>query len=286
MAKPRMHYMSVVADTLCTTNLAVETIGTMTTNAETTDILGFYLTHADTTGLTAAQAEHVKFIIKPASLAPEDIHVNGGYAIGGGKATNNAAYWVKPKFYPFAPTKGLSLKNRSIIAQIDSVLPEPTSEQAAMATIVYVDGPYPADVMANVGQIRTRNRWSGTCYDHDLGASTTDAFTTTITVPAWVKEIVGMSTTIGYMAVPATTEHFLAYLEVNSTAGNMEKMQVPIQAGTACTGTLVEGAVFSEEFCNPMYIPLPDADVTFDFTAHIQQALSDKVSCQVTLYGR
>lgn len=286
MAQPRIHYYQANADALCTTNLAEETIGTVKTNSECTDILGFYLSNADTTGLTAAQAEQVKFIIKPASIAPEDLEVMGGTALGGGKATHNAAYWTHPKWLPFSPTGGLSLKNRNIVGKIDSVLPEPTSEQWASITMVYADGAYPADVLQNVGAVRTRTRWSGTAYEHDNGASTSDPFPVTITVPSWVKEITAMSTTVAYMAVPSAAEHFGGYLEVTSTAGNIEPLEVPLPTGTACTGTLPEGAVRCDEFVCPQWIPLPDADVTFSFRTHIQQVLSGKAQIAVTLYGR
>jgi len=286
MAQPRIHYYQANADALCSTNLAIETIGTVKTNSECTDILGFYLSNANTSGVTAAQAEQVKFIIKPASLAPEDLEIMSPFALGGGKATNNDAFFHSPKWVPFAPTGGLSYKNRSIVGKIDSVLPEPTAEQWASLTIVYADGAYPADVLNNVGMMRTRYRWAGTAYEHDLGASTSDKFPADLDVPSWVNEIIGMSTTLAYMAVPSTTEHLAGFLNVDSTAGNMDPMEVPLSCGHACTGTAVQGAVFCNEFTVPMWVPLPDADVTFKFRSEIQQVLSGKAQLAVTLYGR
>ena len=286
MAQPRIHYYQANTDALCTTNLAIETIGTVKTNSECTDILGFYLSNADTSGTTAAQAQQVKFIIKPASLAPEDLEIMGPFAIGGTKATNNDAYFSHPKWVPFAPSGGLSFKNKSIVGKIDSVLPEPTSEQWASLTIVYADGAFPPDVMDNVGMMRTRYRWSGTLYEHDLGASTSDKFPAALDVPAWVTEIIGMSMTVAYMAVPSTTEHLGGYLELDSTAGNMDPMQIPLPCGHACTGTAEQGSVFCNEFTVPMWVPLPDNDVEFKATSEIQQALSGKAQVAVTLYGR
>lgn len=286
MAQPRIHYYQANADALCTTNLAIETIGTVKTNSECTDILGFYLSNADTTGVTAAQATNVKFIIKPASLAPEDLEVMGPFAIGGGKAANSDAFFSNPKWLPFAPTGGLSYKNRSIVGKIDSVLPEPTSEQWASLTVVYADGGFPADVLNNVGMVRTRTRWAGATAEHDLGASTSDKFPNSLDVPAWVNEITAMSMTVNYMAVPATTEHLAGYINVDSTAGNMDPMQIPMPCGHACTGTAVQGAIFCNEFTVPMWIPLPDADVEFKFRSEIQQAIGGKAVVAVTLYGR
>lgn len=285
----RIRYTTCNADTLCTTNLSEETIGTNTLTSEATDILGFYITSGSTGTTTAGEAIQNKFIIKPGSLAPEDIEVYGGTAYGGGPATNIMSVVDMPKWIPFAPTAGLSLSNKKITCKIDSVLPEPTAEAFAQFTVVYSEGTIPniADIMSNVGRIRSRVRWIGCTADHDVGATAGgDAFPGTITVPGWVSEIVGMTITLGMDAAGTAGEHVGGYITVDSTAGDMGDIQVPFPTIGAPLGTTVGGQDVCPEFACPLYVDLPDNDVTFKFNTNLHQALSDKVVIAVSIYGR
>lgn len=282
---PHVHYRTINADAVGTTALALEDIGDIMTSTDCTDVPGFFLVKADTTSLTAAESLQGEFIINPRTLGHDTLRIMSGLASGGAPAAIQG-HFEYPKWVPFLPT-ATDVADKKFTFQYDCVVPEPTSEVCAQATVVFAEGNYPTEVFKNVKNLSTRISWSDSASDDVCGTALAMAFPETITVPGWVKEIVAIGITITPDAVSTATEHLIGYLEIGGTISGLYPMQIPLPGFHASTGVVVGQSDVCREFIMPMYIQhIGGADSVLNFTTVVQQVTSGAYAITVTLYGR
>ncbi len=142
--------------------------------------------------------------------------------------------------------------------------------------------------MGNVGQLRTRQRWSDTDNENITSGATSEQFTNSMNIPNWVKELVAIGITIQIDAAQQADEHIIGYLDFSSGGSlpNMTPTRVPIAALHAADGTAVGGGVVSREVILPFYCLLPSADVTVRPTLVLDEGYTGVLNVSYTLYGR
>jgi len=282
---PHIHYRTIHADAVGTTALALEAIGDILTSADCTDVNGFCLVKADTTSLTAAEALQGEFIINPRTLGNDTLRIMSPSGAGGAPAAIQG-YYEYPKFVPFLP-KIKDTADKKFTFQYDAVVPEPTSEVCAQASLVFAEGSYPVDVLKNVRNLATRISWAGSVTDDICATALAMAFPETMTIPGWVNEIVAVGVTIVPDIALTATEHMVGYVEIGGTIPGLYPMQIPLPAMHASTGVVVGAAYVCYEYVLPMYIQnIGNADQVLNFTTVVQQVTSGAYSIEVTLYGR
>ena len=282
---PHIHYRTISADTVGSTALAIEDIGDIATSSITDDILGFALVKADTTSLTAAESLQGEFLINPRSCGYDVLRMQSGLASGGAPAAIRGHYEY-PKIVPFKSVDP-NVKDKTFTFQYDAVVPEPTSEVCAQASLIFAEGNYPPDVMKNVRTLKTRISWAGSASDPTAGTDLAMAFPETITVPGWVKQIVAMGITITPTAATTAAEHLIGFVRVGGTISGLYPMEVPLPGFHASTGVLVGESDVCREFIMPMFIDHNSgADSILNFTTVVQQVVTAAYAITVTLYGR
>lgn len=282
---PHIHYRTVKKDALGTTSGTLETVGDITTSADATDVIAFCAVAANTATRTASEATTGEFIVNARSLANETFNFMKSAADGGAPATNIAEFVENVKFFPFLPLK-TSMGNRKITFQYDAATPEPTAEMAAQCSVVFAEGGYPADVLQNNGRLMTRHAWSDSATCELTASTTSEAFDTEITVPAWVKEITAISITAVPDAAGTAGEHFIGTVDITGTISGLYPMQVPCPGVHASLGTPVGSGTICHENILPMYIQCPNADATLTLTMNLLTAMTGIYQIEVTLYGR
>lgn len=282
---PHIHYRTENADAVGTTALALEEIGDIYSSADASDILGFVLVKADTTSLTAAESLQGEFVINPRTTAPDTLRIMSSLASGGAPAAIQG-HFEYPKFVPFKSITN-DVADKQFTFQYDAVVPEPTSEVCAQATLVYSEGSFPVDVIKNIRHMATRISWADSASDDICATAVAMPFPDTMTVPGWVSEIVAVGITITPDAVTTATEHLVGYLEIGGTIPGLYPMQIPLPAFHASTGVVVGQSDVCYEYILPMYIDHKgNADSVLNFTTVVQQVTSGAYAITVTLYGR
>ena len=212
---PHIHYRTENADGVGTTALALELIGDIYSSADATDILGFCFVKADTTGLDPGESLQGEFIVNPRTTAPDTLRIMSSLASGGAPAAIQG-HFEYPKLVPFKSIT-TDVADKQFTFQYDAVVPEPTSEVCAQATLVYAEGSYPVDVMKNIRHMATRISWADSASDDICATEVAMPFPDTMTVPGWVNEIVAIGITITPDDVSTATEHMVGYLEIGGT---------------------------------------------------------------------
>jgi len=284
-----LHYDTINKDAVGSTAGSVETVGTLKSSAEATDIVAFLLQAASTGTMTTGEALSGKFILEPGSLAYDNLEVNIGRGIGGAPATNEGQLTDYGLYLPFMPVIK-QVGNKQVIVKFDALNPEPTSEMCAQASMLFTEGSIDYSVLDNRGigieGLKTRIRWSGVATEPDVGDAASEAFPESITVPSWVKKIVAIGLQYNSDAVPTAGEHLVGYVELTGTIPGLYPMRVPFPAAWATLGTTAEMPDMGGlQVILPMYIENPGVDSTVNLTAHINNTLSGVGQLVVTLYG-
>lgn len=282
------HFDIAQKDAATTTSGTEETVGTITTLSETTDVIGFFVQFANTGTRTAAEGVAPEMVINPKSILPEEIRVMAGDGDGGAPATNIAATVNYGKFIPIMPTT-TDLGNREITAKSDLAY-EATGDNAAQFGVFYATGGYDLAVLRNRGigieALSSRIRFSQTMSLLDNNGVLTKAFPESITIPGWCSEVVA----IGLRAEPDASltagEVFLGYVELTGTLENLFPQKYPLPAFGAALGTPVGNGQRVREMILPAYWKLPGRNITINATYNVVQAQSGDVGIHVTLYCR
>ena len=282
----RLRYDSVFEDNLGTTEGTEESIGSLTSNPEATDIVMLMTNYINEGPRTATEGTDGKFIWKMGSLAFDDLKFMRGSAEGGAPATNIESFVSYPKAVPFASVNP-NVGNKKISVSYDAIGDGTTSEVSALAAIAYAEGSVPADILGNVGQLRTRVRWNDSD-NQTVDNVVSQQFSNSMNIPNWVNELVAIGITITLDEAPVAGDGFLAYLDFSSGGSlpNMTPTRVPMPALNASLGTPVGGAVVCEEKILPFYAKLPNADVTVKPTINVLTAYNGEINVTYTLYGR
>ena len=282
----RLRYDTVYKGEVGSTAGTEEQIGQLTLNPDATDLVGLLMAKAEENP-TGAEAVQGNFIWKMGSLAFDDLTIQAGTSVGGRPATNSMAFFEEPKFVPFASVNA-NVGNKRITVNFDLQSPDASSEMAALASVAYSEGSIPADVLSNIGQLRTRQRWSDTDNENITSGATSEQFTNSMNIPNWVKELVAIGITIQIDAAQQADEHIIGYLDFSSGGSlpNMTPTRVPIAALHAADGTAVGGGVVSKEVILPFYALLPSADVTVRPTLVLDEGYTGVLNVSYTLYGR
>ena len=282
----RLRYDSIYEDNLGTTEGTEESIGSLTSNPEATDIVMLMTNYINEGPRTAAEGTDGKFIWKMGSLAFDDLKFMRGSAEGGSPATNIESFVSYPKAVPFASVNP-NVGNKKINVSYDAIGDGTTSEVSALAAIAYAEGSVPADILGNVGQLRTRVRWNDSD-NQTVDNVVSQQFSNSMNIPNWVNELVAIGITITLDEAPVAGDGFLAYLDFSSGGSlpNMTPTRVPMPALNASLGTPVGGAVVCEEKILPFYAKLPNADVTVKPTINVLTAYNGEINVTYTLYGR
>ncbi len=281
---PHIHYDQVMADTVTGTQGALTEVGTITTSADATDVLGFWVQGAKTGTSTAAEGTQVFYSINARSLLPEIITAQDSWTTAGLAATNHEASLSYGKFMPIMPNN-VVLGNRRITCSADQGI-EATVDHAAQFGVMFAEGAYPTDAMRNRDKIMTRFRWSGTFNDEDIGNATSEAFANSLTIPGWLKEIVAIEINYTHDGVATAAEHRLGHVEFSGTIPGLFPMQYPFPAIGGGLGTAVSGQPSNRSIIMPAYIKLPGVDSTLNATGVIQAVLTGVGVLQVTIYAR
>jgi len=282
----RLRYDSIYAADLGTTEGTEESIGSLTSNPEATDIVMLMTNYVNQGTRTAAEGTDGKFIWKMGSLAFDDLKFNRGSAEGGAPSTNIASFVSHPKAVPFASVNP-NVGNKKINVSYDAIGDGTTSEVSALAAIAYAEGSVPADILGNVGQLRTRVRWNDTD-NQTIDNVVSQQFSNSLNIPNWVNELVAIGITITLDEPQVAGDSFLAYLDFSSGGSlpNMTPTRVPMPSLHASLGTPVGGSVVCEEKILPFYAKLPNADVTVKPTINVLTAYNGEINVTYTLYGR
>ena len=282
----RLRYDSVYKADLGTTEGTEENVGNLTTNPEASDLVFLMTNYVNQGTRTAAEGTDGKFIWKLGSLAFDDFKFMRGEAEGGAPATNIESYVSYPKAVPFA-SQNPNVGNKKISVNYDAIGDGTTSEVSALASIVYAEGNVPADVLGNVGQLKTRVRWNDTD-NQTIDNVVSQQFSSALNIPNWVNELVAIGVTITLDEAPVAGGDFLAYLDFSSGGSlpNLTPTRIPIPALNASLGTPVGGSVICREHILPYYAKLPNADVTVKPTINVLTAYNGEINVSYTLYGR
>ena len=288
-----IHYRTEMTDAVGTTAAAVEAIATITTDADTKDVLGFFLDAVSTGAMTTAEAQAGQFIINAREMANGLLEAQASTGTGGCVVTNIGPVMSYGQFIPFKSIIA-DVGNKPVDFSFDCLIPEPTTEFCALASLVFADAAYPLDVvqnngLAHNGGLKTRCNWWQTAVDDASGTVLNMAFPAAqfITVPGYVKEIVAIGIQVNPDAVPTAGEHQVSYIEISGTIPNLYPMQVPTPSAFP---TLGAPAAHKASECYqrilPMHIPCPGVDSTLYFNLVMDTVTSGALAPVVTLYGR
>jgi hypothetical protein len=281
---PHIHFDLVDADAVGATTGSPQTIGTVTTSADCTDILAVFGQSVSTGTRTTAEALQGLFILNPQGVLPEQITWQDRHAGGGGQATNLQGYMNRGSIVPLMP-KTSNLANRSMVFSFDTAI-ESTSEYWAQAGVMYAEGGYPVEVMQNRDKVATRISWSGHFGNAAVGTALSEAFTNTLRIPSWVSEIVAIEINVMTDAVVTAAEHLGGYVEFAGTLPSTFPMKYPIPARGASLGTAADGDIESYSSIYPAYWRLPPVDLTITGTLIVDAVSTGENNVSVTLYGR
>jgi len=162
-----------------------------------------------------------------------------------------------------------------------------TADVSCLASIAYSEGSVPADVLGNLYRLQTRVRWNGSD-TQSIDNTPTQQFSNSLNIPNWVNEIVAIGITIGADDTLDADKHFVGYLDFSSGGSlpNMTPTRIPLPTIGNQLGTPVGAGLVSKEVIMPLYIKLPNADVTVKPSIVVQEAYDCPVFVTYTLYGR
>lgn len=281
----RLRYDTILKADVATDPNVEESIGSLTSNPEATDIVGLVTNTATSTATGAGEAVIGKFIWKLGSLAFDNLEFQDGQVPSGGPSTNIQTEIQNPKFVPFASVNP-NVGNKRVNVSYE-LLTEADADRAALASICYAEGSVPADVLGNLYRLQTRVRWNATD-TQSLNNEVSKQFASSMNIPNWVNELVAIGITIGADSTPDADKHFLGYLDFSSGGSlpNMTPTRVPIPSIGNQVGTPVGSGLLSKEVIMPFYAKLPNADVTVKPTIIVDEAYVADVFVTYTLYGR
>ena len=281
----RLRYDTILAADVGTDVNVEESIGSLTTNPEATDLVGLIVNKANSTGIVAGEGVIGKYIWKLGSLAFDNLEFQDGEVASGAPATNAQTHVANPKFVPFASVNP-NVGNKKINVSYEQ-LAAATADVSCLASIAYAEGSVPADVLGNLYRLQTRVRWNGSDTE-SIDNTPTQQFSNSLNIPNWVNEIVAIGITIGADDTLDADKHFVGYLDFSSGGSlpNMTPTRIPLPTIGNQLGTPVGAGLVSKEVIMPLYIKLPNADVTVKPSIVVQEAYDCPVFVTYTLYGR
>ena len=282
-----LHYDTIQKGAVGTTADAIETVGTFILNKFAKRVVGFIFADTLDGTTTTAEATLGRFFLDSADLAITGFEVPGDLSVGGAPGTQTQGIATPLKVLPVLFTG--SFNNARITVKYAASDPEPTSDIAVMATVIYDDGTTPQDIIDKLWDdgLPWTNDWR--MANEGAGGSTAslEMDDSPVTIPSRFSKVVAFKATTSPDAVLTDAEEYLAYIKITSSVPGLEPMKVPFAAlSSALIGTAVGQGIVIPPVTLPLYIDKGKNNETFDLTQVALAATTGAIAYNVGLGSR
>lgn len=212
-----------------------------------------------------------------------DMRIPAGWISNAGTAANVSPVTLGPDIIPI--DKVVS-KNTTVEIDLTTILgATQTGTHDVTIGLLYSDGDVPSEIVSKIPNIVGM----GGCNVTRDSAVTTTAETPapTFTIPAWASEIIGGKFLMALDTAVTASQELTGYirLELGVTEASSEQ-KYPLVGGYPNLGTDVDGAQAAIPNWTPMYIPLPDREITVRSFTNLASAMTGGVEIAISLAYR